>query len=80
MKVCGSVGVVCALVCVLVTVTTTVVHMSRLQGLRECVYTARARYDFSKLLNTQNKSGNKVNRSESIKQFGISLKPNPSDS
>ncbi|XP_034938810.1 uncharacterized protein [Chelonus insularis] len=43
MKVCGSVGVVCALVCVLVTVTTTVVHMSRLQGLRECVYTARAR-------------------------------------
>ncbi|KAH0554156.1 hypothetical protein KQX54_008009 [Cotesia glomerata] len=43
MKICGSVGVVCALVCVLVTVTTTVVHMSRLQGLRECVYTARAR-------------------------------------
>ncbi|XP_023290768.1 uncharacterized protein LOC105696222 [Orussus abietinus] len=43
MKVCGSVGVVCALVCVLVTVTTTVVHMSRLQGLRECIYTARAR-------------------------------------
>ncbi|KAF7413414.1 hypothetical protein HZH68_001903 [Vespula germanica] len=43
MKVCGSVGVVCALVCVLVTVTTTVIHMSRLQGLRECVYTARAR-------------------------------------
>lgn len=44
MKVCGSVGVVCALVCVLVTVTTTVIHMSRLQNLRECVYTARARY------------------------------------
>ncbi|XP_011308086.1 uncharacterized protein [Fopius arisanus] len=43
MKVCGSVGVVCALVCVLVTVTTTVVHMSKLQSLRECVYTARAR-------------------------------------
>ncbi|EFN87579.1 uncharacterized protein LOC105192643 isoform X1 [Harpegnathos saltator] len=43
MKVCGSVGVVCAMVCVLVTVTTTVIHMSRLQGLRECVYTARAR-------------------------------------
>ncbi|GAB1866947.1 hypothetical protein CAJAP_08026 [Camponotus japonicus] len=43
MKVCGSVGVVCALVCVLVTVTTTVIHMSRLQNLRECVYTARAR-------------------------------------
>ncbi|XP_046837292.1 uncharacterized protein LOC124432394 [Vespa crabro] len=43
MKVCGSVGVVCALVCVLVTVTTTVIHMSRLQGLRECVYTERAR-------------------------------------
>ncbi|KAK2580397.1 hypothetical protein KPH14_006149 [Odynerus spinipes] len=43
MKVCGSVGVVCALVCVLVTVTTTVIHMSRLQGLRECVYTVRAR-------------------------------------
>lgn len=44
MKVCGSVGVVCALVCVLVTVTTTVIHMSRLQGLRKCVYTAKARY------------------------------------
>jgi hypothetical protein len=44
MKVCGSVGVVCALVCVLVTVTTTVIHMSRLQNLRECVYTARAKY------------------------------------
>ncbi|XP_066594793.1 uncharacterized protein [Prorops nasuta] len=43
MKVCGSVGVVCALVCVLVTVTTTVIHMSRLQGLRECVYTKIAR-------------------------------------
>ncbi|XP_015127292.1 uncharacterized protein LOC107048579 [Diachasma alloeum] len=43
MKVCGSVGVVCALVCVLVTVTTTVIHMSKLQSLRECVYTARAR-------------------------------------
>ncbi|XP_046610446.1 uncharacterized protein LOC124300406 [Neodiprion virginianus] len=43
MKVCGSFGVVCALVCVLVTVTTTVVHMSRLQGLRECVYTPIAR-------------------------------------
>ncbi|XP_043287628.1 uncharacterized protein [Venturia canescens] len=43
MKMCGSVGVVCALVCVLVTVTTTVVHMSRLQGLRECIYTERAR-------------------------------------
>lgn len=44
MKVCGSVAVVCALVCVLVTITTTVIHMSRLQNLRECVYTARARY------------------------------------
>lgn len=44
MKVCGSVGVVCALVCVLVTVTTTVIHMSRLQGLRKCVYTVKARY------------------------------------
>lgn len=43
MKVCGSVGVVCALVCVLVTVTTTVIHMSRLQGLRKCVYTVKAR-------------------------------------
>ncbi|XP_017893511.1 uncharacterized protein LOC108633059 [Ceratina calcarata] len=43
MKVCGSVGVVCALVCMLVTVTTTVIHMSRLQGLRKCVYTAKAK-------------------------------------
>lgn len=43
---CGSIGVVCALVCVLVTVTTTVVHMSRLQGLRECIYTEIARYNF----------------------------------
>ncbi|XP_044009497.1 uncharacterized protein LOC122853227 isoform X2 [Aphidius gifuensis] len=43
MKICGSVGVVCALICVLVTVTTTVIHMSKLQSLRECVYTARAR-------------------------------------
>ncbi|XP_014208081.1 uncharacterized protein LOC106639137 [Copidosoma floridanum] len=43
MKVCGSVSTVCALVCVLVTVTTTVVHMSRLQSLHECVYTTRAK-------------------------------------
>lgn len=44
LKVCGSVAILCALVCVIVTVTTTAIHMSRLQNLRECVYTARARY------------------------------------
>jgi hypothetical protein len=30
-------------VCVVITVTTTVVHMNRLQTLRECVYNARGR-------------------------------------
>ena len=33
----------CAVVCVVITVTTTVVHMNRLQTLRECVYNARGR-------------------------------------
>lgn len=40
---------VCALVCVLVTVTTTVIHMSRLQGLRKCVYTVKARLVYSSI-------------------------------
>uniref|UniRef100_A0A146KTR5 Uncharacterized protein n=1 Tax=Lygus hesperus TaxID=30085 RepID=A0A146KTR5_LYGHE len=40
-KLCGVCCLVCAATCVLVTVTTTVIHMSRLQSLRECVYTLK---------------------------------------
>ena len=39
-KVCGCFCLLSALLCVVVTVTTTVVHMNRLQTLRECVYQA----------------------------------------
>ncbi|XP_040564743.1 uncharacterized protein [Lepeophtheirus salmonis] len=37
-KICGAFCLLSALVCVVVTVTTTVIHMNRLQTLRECVY------------------------------------------
>ncbi|XP_054281332.1 uncharacterized protein LOC128999000 [Macrosteles quadrilineatus] len=40
-KLCGLCCLMCVGTCVLVTVTTTVVHMSRLQSLRECVYTLK---------------------------------------
>uniref|UniRef100_A0A1B6DWH9 Uncharacterized protein n=1 Tax=Clastoptera arizonana TaxID=38151 RepID=A0A1B6DWH9_9HEMI len=40
-KLCGIFCLLCAGTCVLVTVTTTVLHMSRLQSLRECVYTLK---------------------------------------
>ncbi|XP_073985184.1 uncharacterized protein isoform X1 [Rhodnius prolixus] len=40
-KLCGVCCLICAATCVLVTVTTTVIHMSRLQSLRECVYTTK---------------------------------------
>ena len=40
-KVCGCSCLLSALLCVVVTVTTTVVHMNRLQTLRECVYQVR---------------------------------------
>lgn len=40
-KLCGMCCLMCVGTCVLVTVTTTVVHMSRLQSLRECVYTVK---------------------------------------
>lgn len=40
-KLCGVCCLMSAGTCVLVTVTTTVIHMSRLQSLRECVYTAK---------------------------------------
>ena len=33
----------CSLLCVVVTVTTTVIHMNRLQTLRECVYQSSSR-------------------------------------
>merc|ERR1719471_2724381 len=39
-KFCGCFCLLSALLCVVVTVTTTVVHMNRLQTLRECVYQA----------------------------------------
>ena len=37
-KVCGICCLCSAVLCVVVTVTTTVIHMNRLQTLRECVY------------------------------------------
>merc|ERR1719471_1490294 len=37
-KICGCLCLLSALLCVVVTVTTTVIHMNRLQTLRECVY------------------------------------------
>ena len=37
-KICGCLCLGCAVLCVVVTVTTTVIHMNRLQTLRECVY------------------------------------------
>ena len=40
MKLCGCLCLVSAVLCVVVTVTTTVIHMNRLQTLRECVYQA----------------------------------------
>ncbi|XP_014281231.1 uncharacterized protein [Halyomorpha halys] len=40
-KVCGVCCLMCAGTCIMVTVTTTVIHMSRLQSLRECVYTTK---------------------------------------
>ncbi|XP_059469999.1 uncharacterized protein LOC132193380 isoform X2 [Neocloeon triangulifer] len=40
-KVCGICCLLSAVLCVIVTVTTTVIHMNRLQTLRECVYTQK---------------------------------------
>ncbi|KAJ0170333.1 hypothetical protein K1T71_014261 [Dendrolimus kikuchii] len=42
-KVVGACCLVCALTCVLVTITTTVIHMNKLQTLKFCEYTKRAR-------------------------------------
>ncbi|XP_044745533.1 uncharacterized protein LOC123307337 isoform X2 [Coccinella septempunctata] len=42
-KIGGLCCMICALTCVLVTITTTVIHMNRLQTLRECVYTKKTR-------------------------------------
>ncbi|XP_058122906.1 uncharacterized protein LOC131293887 [Anopheles ziemanni] len=42
-KLSGACGLASALTCALVTVTTTVLHMSRLQVLRECEYTQKTR-------------------------------------
>lgn len=42
-KLSGACGLSSALTCALVTVTTTVIHMSRLQALRECEYTRKTR-------------------------------------
>lgn len=39
----GACGLASALTCALVTVTTTVSHMGRLQKLRECEYTQKTR-------------------------------------
>lgn len=41
MKLCGVCSLCCAVLCVAVTVTTTVIHMNKLQTLRECLYTAK---------------------------------------
>jgi len=41
-KVCGICCLLSAVLCVIVTVTTTVIHMNRLQTLRECVYTQKS--------------------------------------
>ncbi|CAB3374507.1 Hypothetical predicted protein [Cloeon dipterum] len=41
-KVCGVCCLLSAVLCVIVTVTTTVIHMNRLQTLRECVYTQKS--------------------------------------
>lgn len=43
MKLSGACGLSSALTCGLVTVTTTAIHMSRLQALRECEYTKKTR-------------------------------------
>ncbi|CAM1299475.1 Uncharacterised protein g2438 [Pycnogonum litorale] len=42
-KLTGACLVICTLLCVVITVTTTVIHMNRLQTLRECVYTQKAK-------------------------------------
>ncbi|XP_053955836.1 uncharacterized protein LOC128861611 isoform X1 [Anastrepha ludens] len=42
-KLSGVCGLISALTCALVTVTTTVLHMSRLQALRECEYAQKTR-------------------------------------
>lgn len=42
-KLSGACGVASALTCALVTVTTTVLHLSRLQTLRQCEYTQKTR-------------------------------------
>jgi hypothetical protein len=42
-KLSGACSLASALTCALVTVTTTVIHMSRLQALRECQYTQKTR-------------------------------------
>lgn len=42
-KLSGICGLASALTCALVTVTTTVLHMSRLQALKECEYTKKTR-------------------------------------
>ncbi|KAJ6643687.1 hypothetical protein Bhyg_08652 [Pseudolycoriella hygida] len=42
-KLSGACGLASALTCALVTVTTTVLHMSRLQALKECEYTKKTR-------------------------------------
>ncbi|KAK6618530.1 hypothetical protein RUM43_013723 [Polyplax serrata] len=41
MKLGGLCSLSCAVLCVSVTVTTTVIHMNRLQTLRECLYTQK---------------------------------------
>lgn len=41
-KSCGCLCLVCAVLCVVVTVTTTVLHMNRLQTLHECEYIPHA--------------------------------------
>ncbi|XP_067644143.1 uncharacterized protein [Eurosta solidaginis] len=43
LKLSGVCGLISALTCALVTVTTTVLHMSRLQALRECEYAQKTR-------------------------------------
>ncbi|KAL5292392.1 hypothetical protein ACFFRR_011289 [Megaselia abdita] len=42
-KLSGACGLLSALTCALVTVTTTVLHLSRLQSLKECEYTQKTR-------------------------------------
>lgn len=60
-KLSGACGLLSALTCALVTVTTTVLHLSRLQQLKECEYTQKTRTCtcYSVLIESQMESGDR---------------------